>query len=105
MLAAIHQGIDLTCHVAVCGVDNNSARLAATRYFSKRGVPVIFTAVSADTDHGYILIQKADGPCVGCLFPCVDEDESFPCPGTPQEARMPYLTARMQARRDLKSKH
>ena len=76
-------GGDLTCDVAVCGVDNNSARVTTARYFRKWNVPVIFTAVSADADHGYVLIQEADGPCVGCLFPGVDEDELFPCPGTP----------------------
>ena len=27
------QGIDLTCDVAVCGVDNNSTRVVATQYF------------------------------------------------------------------------
>jgi molybdopterin/thiamine biosynthesis adenylyltransferase len=80
---AIHRAIDLTCDVAVCGVDNNSARVKTAQYFRKRSVPVIYTAVSADADHGYVLIQEPDGPCVGCLFPGVDEDESFPCPGTP----------------------
>lgn len=38
---ALHKGIDLTCDVAVCGVDNNSARVTAAQYFRKRNVPVI----------------------------------------------------------------
>jgi molybdopterin/thiamine biosynthesis adenylyltransferase len=80
---ALHKDIDLTCDVAVCGVDNNSARLTAARYFRNIRVPVVFTAVSADADHGYVMLQEPDGPCLGCLFPGVDEDESFPCPGTP----------------------
>jgi len=83
---ALHQGIDLHCDVGVCGVDNNSARVAAARYFRKCSLPVIFTAVSADADHGYVLIQEADGPCVGCLFPDIDDDRSFSCPGTPAMA-------------------
>jgi molybdopterin/thiamine biosynthesis adenylyltransferase len=80
---AIHQGIDLTCDVAICGVDNNSGRVATAQHFRPRSIPVIFSAVSADADHGYVLIQKPDGPCVGCLFPGMNEDKSFPCPGTP----------------------
>jgi hypothetical protein len=67
----------------VCGVDDNPARVTTAQYFRKLSVPVIYTAVSADADHGYVLIQEPDGPCVGCLFPGVDGDESFPCPGTP----------------------
>jgi len=80
---AIHQDIDLDCGVAVCGVDNSSARVTTAQYFRKRSIPVIFTAVSADTDHGYVLIQAPDGPCVGCLFPDMDADGTVPCPGTP----------------------
>jgi molybdopterin-synthase adenylyltransferase len=74
---ALHKGIDLTCDVAVCGVDNNSARVTTAQYFRKRNIPVIYTAVSTDADHGYVLIQEPDGPCVGCLFPSVNEDKSF----------------------------
>jgi molybdopterin/thiamine biosynthesis adenylyltransferase len=79
----IHEGIDFTCDVAVCGVDNNSARVTAARYFLQRNIPVIFTAVSADADHGYVLIQEVNGPCLGCSFPGIEEDAKFPCPGTP----------------------
>jgi len=81
--SCLHQGFDLNCDVAVCGVDNNSARVAAARYFRKCSVPVIFAAVNADADHGYVLIQEADGPCLGCLFLDIDDDRLFPCPGTP----------------------
>jgi molybdopterin-synthase adenylyltransferase len=80
---AIHEGVDLTCDVAVCGVDNNAARVTAARFFRLRNIPVIFTAVSADTDHGYVFIQETAGPCMGCLFPDIEEDKTFPCPGTP----------------------
>src|SRR5262249_34011105 len=44
---AVARGIDLSCDVAVCGVDNNPARVAASLYFRNASVPVIFTAVSA----------------------------------------------------------
>jgi hypothetical protein len=42
---AIARETNLSCDVAVCGVDNNPARVAASRYFRMKGIPVIFTAV------------------------------------------------------------
>lgn len=80
---AIERRVNLACDVAVCGVDNNLARVAAARFFRAGAFPVIFTAVSAEADHGYVLIQHASGPCIGCLFPDIDNDEFYPCPGTP----------------------
>jgi molybdopterin/thiamine biosynthesis adenylyltransferase len=80
---AIARGADLSCDVAVCGVDNNPARVAASRYFRRAGIPVIFTAVSADADHGYVFVQESEGRCIGCLFPDMLNDERYPCPGTP----------------------
>ena len=80
---AIARGVDLACDVAICGVDNNPARVAASRYFRTLGVPVIFTAVSRDGDHGYVFVQEKDGPCIGCLFPDMVNDDRYPCPGTP----------------------
>lgn len=80
---AIDSGIDLRCDVAICGVDNNPARIAASRYFSSLKSPVIFTAVSADADHGYIFVQEPGGPCFGCLFPDAVDSRTFACPATP----------------------
>ena len=80
---AIARQIDLGCHVAVCGVDNNQARVAASRYFRLKGIPVIFTGVSRDGDCGYAFIQAKDGPCIGCLYPDMADDDRYPCPGTP----------------------
>ncbi|MGD1061726.1 MAG: ThiF family adenylyltransferase [Terracidiphilus sp.] len=80
---AIARGVELFCGVAVCGVDNNPARVAACRYFRAKGIPVIFTAVSANGDHGYVFVQEKDGPCIGCLFPDMVNDDRYPCPGTP----------------------
>jgi molybdopterin/thiamine biosynthesis adenylyltransferase len=80
---AIASDIDLSCDVAICGVDNNPARVAASRHFRGLGVPVIFTAVSIDGDHGYVFVQDKDGPCIGCLFPEMVNDDRYPCPGTP----------------------
>jgi adenylyltransferase/sulfurtransferase len=73
----------LTCDVAICGVDNNPARVLASWYFRKRGIPVIFAAVSRDADHGYVFVQDKDGSCVACMFPDIVNDDRFPCPGTP----------------------
>jgi molybdopterin-synthase adenylyltransferase len=80
---AIDSGIDLRCGVAVCGVDNNPARVAASRYFRRLKIPVIFTAVSADADHGYVFVQEATGPCFGCLFPDTVDSRTYGCPATP----------------------
>jgi len=80
---AIARNIDLACNVAVCGVDNNPARVAASRYFHAKGIPVIFTAVSRDGDHGYVFVQGKEGPCIACLFPDMTDDDRYPCPGTP----------------------
>jgi len=79
----IDSGTNLACNVAICGVDNNPARVAASRYFRAAGVPVIFTAVSVDGDHGYVFVQERDGACIGCLFPDMVNDDRYPCPGTP----------------------
>jgi len=80
---AIARGIDLGCDVAICGVDNNPARVVASRYFRSKGVPVIFAAVSRDADHGYVFVQEKEGPCIACLFPDIVNDDHYPCPGTP----------------------
>ena len=64
-------------------MDNNPARVAASRYFRPKGIPVIFTAVSRDADHGYVFVQERGGPCIGCVFPDMTDDDRFPCPGTP----------------------
>jgi molybdopterin/thiamine biosynthesis adenylyltransferase len=80
---AIERGINLTCHVAICGVDNNPARVVASRYFRAMGIPVVFAAVSRDGDHGYVFVQGQQGPCIGCVFPDMANDDRYPCPGTP----------------------
>jgi molybdopterin/thiamine biosynthesis adenylyltransferase len=80
---AIANGIDLTCDVAICGVDNNPARVTASRYFRSKGIPVVFAAVSRDADHGYVFVQSNDGPCIACMFPDIINDDRYPCPGTP----------------------
>ena len=80
---AIARGVHLDCDVAICGVDNNPARVVASPHFRSKSIPVIFTAVSREADHGYAFVQDADGPCIGCLFPDLINDDRYPCPGTP----------------------
>jgi molybdopterin/thiamine biosynthesis adenylyltransferase len=85
---AIGIGIDLQCNVVICGVDNNSARVAAARHFRSKGIPVIFMGVSIQADHGYVFIQDKEGPCFGCLFPDAVDDATQPCPSTPAMAEI-----------------
>jgi molybdopterin/thiamine biosynthesis adenylyltransferase len=82
---AIKRGIDLSGQVVIVGVDNNPTRVLASRFFRQAGIPVIFTAVSADANHGYVFVQEAgEGhACFGCLFPKSVNDETWPCSGTP----------------------
>jgi len=80
---AVARDVDLTCNVALCGVDNNPARVVVSRYFRARRVPVVFTAVSGDGDHGYVFVQGREGPCIACLYPDMVNDDRYPCPGTP----------------------
>lgn len=84
--AAVGRGIDLSCDVVVCGVDNNPTRIAASRHFRRLGVPAIFTAVSADGSHGYVFVQEPKSPCFGCLLPDAVDSQTYPCPGTPAVA-------------------
>jgi molybdopterin/thiamine biosynthesis adenylyltransferase len=72
--------------VAICGVDNNPARVLASWYFRRKHIPVIFTAVSRDADHGYVFVQDKDGACIACMFPDMVNDDRYPCPGTPAVA-------------------
>jgi sulfur carrier protein ThiS adenylyltransferase len=82
---AIAWGVDLSCQVAIVGVDNNPSRVAASRFFRQAGTPVIYTAVAADASHGYVFVEEAgEGhACWACMFPKAVNDESWPCPGTP----------------------
>jgi molybdopterin/thiamine biosynthesis adenylyltransferase len=82
---AVELGIDLLGTVAIVGVDNNPGRVAASRFYRERNIPIIFTAVSAQADHGYVFIQESgeDKACFGCLFPKSINDDTYPCPGTP----------------------
>jgi len=80
---ALDRRIELPCDVAVCGVDNNPARVRAGRYFRAIGVPVVFTGVNTTGDQGYVFVQNKEGACIACLYPDMVNDDRYPCPGTP----------------------
>lgn len=80
---AVKTGIDVSCDVAICGVDNNETRVYVSRHYYQKGIPVVFTAVSEDADHGYVFVQEPGKACFGCLFPQAINDNSNECPKTP----------------------
>src|SRR5260370_27021932 len=51
---AVARGINLTCDAAICGVDNNPARVAASRDFRAAEAPVMFAGGSLHGDHGSV---------------------------------------------------
>jgi len=77
---AVADGIDLDCEVVVCGVDNNPSRFVAARYFRQAAIPVIFTAVSADADHGYVFIQDKLAPVSGVSSRMLSTMSAIPVP-------------------------
>jgi molybdopterin/thiamine biosynthesis adenylyltransferase len=79
---AVERGVDLSCTLAVCGVDNDATRVYVARYFRALEIPVVFLAVSRDASCGYVFVQETDieSPCFVCLFPdAVNSDETSPC--------------------------
>ena len=80
---AIEQDIDLTGSIAIVGVDNTQGRIAASTYYQRLNMPVIFTAVDEAANYGYVYVQEPGKACFACLFPDSLDDETFPCPGTP----------------------
>jgi molybdopterin/thiamine biosynthesis adenylyltransferase len=74
---------DLSCHVAVCGVDNNQSRVFAAELYYRLGIPVIFTAVNEEGNAGYVFVQEKGKACFGCFRPNAIDDKQTPCPGSP----------------------
>jgi len=81
---AVDRRLPVDGSVAVVGVDNNATRLAASRYFLARRIPVIFLAVDATAAKGYVFVQSSrpGEACFGCLFPEAEADRRvFGCAG------------------------
>jgi len=80
---AIKNGSSLACDVAICGVDNDAARVSAARHYYGLGIPVIFTAICDKGDHGYVFVQQPGQACFGCFKPeAIGADAHTPCPST-----------------------
>jgi len=69
--------------VIVCGVDNDDTRLTVSRLGIEQCMPVVFSAVSRDGNHGYVFVQEVGGACFACAFPGVLLGTESPCPDTP----------------------
>jgi len=80
---ALERGLDVRFDVIVCGVDNDDTRVFVSRYGLDHGIPVVFSAVSDDANHGYVFVQQVGGACFGCAFPRALIPHPTPCPGTP----------------------
>lgn len=80
---AAESNFDISCDVAICGVDNNRTRVYASRYFYERGIPLIVIGLSRDANNGYVFVQKPGKACFGCAFPEAINDTYEPCPGIP----------------------
>jgi molybdopterin/thiamine biosynthesis adenylyltransferase len=80
---AVARNLDLSASVVVVAIDNNPGRVAASRFYQRLGLPVVFCAVSETADHGYSFVQEPGKACWGCAFPDEVNDETYPCPGTP----------------------
>lgn len=65
---ALERQLELPCEIAVCGVDNDPARVAASRCCRLIGISVIFTAVSQDGEHGYVLSRTERAPASPACF-------------------------------------
>lgn len=74
---------DISCDVAVCGVDNNETRAYVAQYYHTFGIPVVFTAVNEQGNAGYVFVQEPGKGCFGCFRPDAIDDKKSPCPGTP----------------------
>jgi molybdopterin/thiamine biosynthesis adenylyltransferase len=81
---AVEKGVNLACDVAICGVDSDPSRVFISKYYSKLGIPVIFTAVSESASNGYVFAQENEKACFGCFMPdALSGDKENPCPGSP----------------------
>lgn len=66
---AVALGLDLSCSVVICGVDNGETRIAVSQHFWPKKIPVIYLAVDHSGEAGGIFVSEPGGPCWGCPFP------------------------------------
>ncbi len=65
--------------VMVVGVDNNSSRLAASKWGLEQGVPVVFAMLSTDGLRAQVFLQEPGGPCLSCVLPNLEVNSNAPC--------------------------
>jgi len=65
--------------VLVVGVDNNRARLAASKWGLTNSIPVVFAMLSLDGLRAQMFLQEPGGPCLSCVLPNLDPDSHLPC--------------------------
>jgi molybdopterin/thiamine biosynthesis adenylyltransferase len=72
---------EIAADLIVCGVDNNPCRLACVREARRRGVPAVFTMLSADgmVCHAFLQGPRPDDPCLWCAVPHLDVELTMPC--------------------------
>jgi molybdopterin/thiamine biosynthesis adenylyltransferase len=63
----------------IVGVDNNRARLVASRFGIEHRVPVVFGMLSMDGLRAQVFLQRVDGPSLFRVLPNLDEAESARC--------------------------
>jgi adenylyltransferase/sulfurtransferase len=72
--------IGIECDAVVCGVDNETARVAAARWAAGTRKPLITMAVNYNADFGYCFVQEPGGACYLCLKPGAATDiRRTPC--------------------------
>ncbi len=81
---AVERGLAIEeCAAVAALVDSEMTRVFLGRLCRRKGIPVVFAAISRDSHFCYAFVQtSAPGePCYECLFPEAAEDtERSPCP-------------------------
>ncbi|MEX0325397.1 MAG: hypothetical protein AB3N33_04850 [Puniceicoccaceae bacterium] len=72
-------GIDLSCDVVVCGVDNGKTRVEVSSYYRSLNIPVVFIALDWVGESGYCFVQAPEEACFGCKFPNTMSEKKAPC--------------------------
>lgn len=67
--------------VLVALVDNNAARLEASRYARHSRIPVVFGMLSIDSMRCHVFLQgpRPEHACLACALPNLDPDAVAPC--------------------------
>ena len=89
---AIERGHKPKVSAAICGPDNDVARVFCAQHFLK-SAPVIFVGIGKNAEHGYVFLQKPGEACFGCYKPSAVGDDRMPCPGVPAVIDILFVVA------------